>query len=271
MLQNVKIDQPLAVIDVETTGVEDYDRIVQVAVVRFEPNGAITQFVTLVNPGCPIPPEATEVHGISDEDVRDAPTFREIAPELAIHLQDARWCGYNVVRFDIPMLMREYDRAGSRFPHPCGPTIDVYQLYQQLEPRDLGTVHQRVTGVELSCAHDAMADVLGTARVLDAIVGGYELDPSLDAIHEQATPPPDTQFVDSERKFRWRFGEPIFTFGKLKGKTLRSVARDDRGYLEWMLRQDYSDEVKEIVRGALDGRIPRRPVPEQQAAQGSLV
>jgi len=249
-MRNLKLERPLVGFDLETTGVNvDRDRIVQIALVRIEPGGARRTFETLVNPECPIPPEASAVHGITDADVRDMPTFGQIRRDVEEVLADADLAGFNSVNFDLPLLQAELRRVGSHFDFGGIRHLDAMRIFHAMEPRDLTAALRFYCGKDLVGAHGALADTEATLEILDAQIARYEAVPD------------EGRFVDRTRKFAWTDrGEALFTFGKYQGRTLNEVAAlgDGRGYLEWMLGKDFSEEVKGILREALDGVFPRK-------------
>jgi len=261
-MQHLHLTRPLVFFDLETTGIDvDRDRIVQIALIRCEPDGGRRTYVTLVNPERPIPPEATAVHGIKDEDVRDKPTFAQIRREVEEHLAGADLAGYNSIRFDGPLLAAELNRAGGELDLPGVRHLDALVIFRLMEPRNLTAAYRKYCGKELAGAHDALADTTATLEVLDAQVGFYEeLPGDVDALHTVCNPD-EGRFVDRTRKFVWtEDGLAAFTFGKHQGRTLNDMCRDNqgRGYLEWMLGKDFSEEVKGILREALAGVFPRR-------------
>jgi DNA polymerase-3 subunit epsilon len=165
-------DKTLVWIDLETTGVDiSTVKIVQVAAIRVSPNGKIAKRTWLVNPGIPIPPEATEIHGITDEMVKDEPKFKSIAQTVATAISDHVVCGYNIDRFDLPLLRREMYEAGVRF-HKDQDTVslDVMKLVSKLFSRKLGAMYERFTGEELVGGHDAYEDAKATMILLGATI-----------------------------------------------------------------------------------------------------
>ncbi len=261
-MQNLKLTRPLAVFDLETTGVDvERDRIVQIAVIRVAPDGSRKTYESLVNPEQPIPPEATAVNGISDDDVREAPTFVQICAEVEAMFADADLAGFNSVRFDQPLLEHELERAGSALTFKDARHLDAMRIFHQKEKRDLGAAYKLYCGTELSGAHNALVDTTATLDVLDAQLAHYaDLPRDVEALHAFCNPD-EGKYVDLRRKFLWNdTGEAEFTFGKFRGQSLNAVVADQRGrgYLEWMLGKDFSEEIKGILREALDGVFPRK-------------
>ena len=263
-MQNLKLTRPLVVFDLETTGINvEKDRIVQIAMIKVAPDGSRTTFETLVNPEQPIPPEATKVHGIKDGDVRDKPTFSQIRSEVEDYLAEADLAGFNSVNFDLPLLQAEMTRAGSEMDFPGVRHLDAMKIFHRMERRDLTAAYKLYCGQDLTGAHNALADTEATLAILDAQIVRYdEVPDEVDALHRFCNPD-EGRYVDRKRKFLWDDqGEAEFTFGKYQGQSLNKVVTDQRGrsYLEWMLTSDFNEEVKGILRDALDGAFPKKEV-----------
>jgi DNA polymerase-3 subunit epsilon len=261
-MQNLQLDRPLVCFDLETTGTDiASDRIVQIALVRVDPDGRRTTLSTLVHPQRPIPPEATAVHGIKDEHVRSAPPFSQIRAEVEEFVQGADLAGYNLVRFDLPLLEAEVQREGGRLDLRGARLLDAMVIFKKKERRDLTAAVQFYCGRSHEGAHTAEADTLATLDVLDAQLARYDdLPRDVAGLHEFCNQGFE-RFVDRTRKFRWTdAGEAAFNFGKHEGRTLAEMVGNprDRSYLEWMLGKDFPEEVKGILRDALDGVLPRR-------------
>ncbi|MEN8007784.1 MAG: 3'-5' exonuclease [Candidatus Krumholzibacteriota bacterium] len=263
-MQNLKLTRPLVVFDLETTGINvEKDRVVQIAMIRVDPDGSRTTFETLVNPEQPIPPEASAVHGIKDADVRDKPTFSQIRREVEDYLAEADLAGFNSVNFDMPLLQAELKRAGSEMDFPGVRHLDAMKIFHAMERRDLTAAYRLYCGKDLTGAHNALADTEATLEILDAQIARYdEVPDEVGALHRFCNPD-EGRYVDRKRKFLWNDqGEAEFTFGKFQGKSLNAVVADQRGrsYLEWMLGKDFSEEIKGILRDALDGTLPKKEV-----------
>ena len=261
-MKNLRLDRPLAVFDLETTGTDVHrDRIVQIAIIRVEENGARRTFETLVNPECPIPPQATAIHGISDADVREQPTFAQVRREVEEYLGGADLAGYNSIPFDQPLLQNELRRAGSTLDLDEARHLDAMIIFHKMERRDLSAAYRFFCDQELEGAHSALADTTATLEILDAQVARYdEVPDTTQELHEFCNADLK-KFVDRDRKLIWNDqGDPEFTFGKLRGQTLKAVCADPdgRGYLEWILKKDFSEELKDICRDALAGVFPVR-------------
>jgi DNA polymerase III subunit epsilon len=264
-MKNLALERPLVCFDLETTGTDVRDdRIVQLALVRVEIDGSRQTLASLVNPERPIPAGATAVHGIRDEDVREAPRFAELRPRVEALLSGADLLGFNMVSFDLPLLQREIRNAGGELDLKGRRLLDAMRIFHLKEPRHLTAALRFYCGRELEGAHDALADTIATLDVFDAQLARYDdLPRDAAALHELCNPRDDA-FLDATRKLRWNdAGEATLGFGKHKGKTLRELARSSRDYLEWMLRDDsFSAEVKDVLREALGGVFPRRAAAE---------
>jgi len=266
----MKLTRPLVVLDLETTGTWiEKDRIIEIAMVRCEPDGATRDYVKRVNPGMPIPKEASEITGITDADVKDCPRFRDVANEVLTFLNGADLGGFNLERFDLPLLEREFIEHGMSFPWREHVIFDAQKVYHLNEKRDLTAAYAFYCGKNLEGAHSALADTRATLEVLEAQVHKY--GQGRDDVDALATFDYKSygEFYDVDRRFRWWNGELFMMFGKYaKKKSLREVARDDPRYLEWIASADFSTEVKELVSAALDGKFPVYGRPPEELTSG---
>jgi DNA polymerase-3 subunit epsilon len=254
------LQRPLVFFDLETTGVDPAtDRIVEISALRLSPDGERESRTRRVNPGRPIPPEATAIHGIRDEDVRDEPSFRQLSRGVLEFLDGADLAGFNVVRFDVPLLDREFRDCGLDLGLPGRRVIDVMTIFHRMEPRDLSAAVRFYLGREHEGAHAAEDDVAATASVLEAQLDRYgDLPDTVDGL-ETFCRRRRPGAVDDAGKFVWRDGEAVFAFGKHQGKTLRDVVGSDAGYLDWIARSDFPPDAKRVVSEALAGRYPEAP------------
>lgn len=253
----VPLDRPLVFFDLETTGLRvGSDRIIELALIRISPNGDVMERVRRFNPGVPIPPEASAIHGITDEDVAEHPPFSARARSLARLLEPCDLGGFNLRRFDLPMLLAEFQRAGVPFDPRSRRIVDAQMIFHREEPRDLSAAVRFYLGRELEDAHSALADIRATAAVLGAQLQKYPHIPrdleGLNAYCDEIQPfetELDRWFSSSQE------GELIFRRGKHRGESLVAVAASSPDYLEWMLGLDDLDaEIRTVVRTALQGR-----------------
>jgi len=260
--QLLAMDRPIVFFDLETTGTMiNRDRIVEISVVKVEQDGSTRTTTRRINPEMPIPPSATAIHGIHDADVADAPTFSLIAANLAKYLEGADLAGYNLLKFDIPMLQEEFKRCGVPFSLEGRRVFDVFNIFRKLFPRNLSAAYRFFCGKELEGAHGAQADTLATLEVLEAQLEKYPevpRDPDALAKYSDDT---DPDAVDKTRRFKWLDGEVIVNFGKNAGRKLKEISEKDPGFLRWIIRSDFPDDVKSIASEALLGRFPERKDP----------
>ncbi len=249
----MELERPLAVFDLETTGVRiGHDRIVQIAVVRMMPDGTRESWQSLVNPEMPIPAEATAVHGITDLDVADAPVLADLAEELLQQFYDCDLCGFNVLRFDLPFLSEELYRVGTAWDNSSLRVIDALRIYHHFERRDLSAAARFYLDREHAGAHDALADVEMTADVLLAQLGRYtELPRSASGLGEFCGD--RKRAPDAAGKLHFdEYGEVCLGFGKYKGWTIENIGRNDPGYMQWlMIKADLPGSTLAVMKNVL--------------------
>ncbi|RMG48904.1 MAG: 3'-5' exonuclease [Acidobacteria bacterium] len=259
-MRRIRLERPLTAFDLEATGTDiANDRIVEIGIVRLEPAGARRSFRTLVDPGIPIPPAATAVHGIRDEDVRGAPKLAEIADTIHELFDGADIAGFNSLRFDLPLLRVEMERIGRPLDLQGRRHVDAMRIFHMKEPRDLAAAYRFYCGKELEGAHSALADAEATLEVLQAQVERYpDLPDDIGGLDRLCNPGGD-RFVEASGRIAWNEeGEAVLAFGKHRGTTLRQLVRERPDYLRWMLDKDFSPGVKRILRDALSGTFPQR-------------
>ncbi|MEX1363966.1 MAG: 3'-5' exonuclease [Nannocystaceae bacterium] len=258
------LTRPVVFFDIEATGTDPVnDRIVELSVVRVElpPAGITAPRTWRINPGVRIPVEASEIHGIHNEDLVEAPDFASIAPELVEVFAGADVAGFSVGRFDVRILSAELARAGSELDISRSRVIDSQVIFHQREPRNLSAALRFYCDKDLVDAHGAEADTLASLEVFAGQLARYEdLPTDVDALHEQSTSHNDS-YCDGQRRFMWRDNEPVFNFGRMRGRSLRSIASDpqERRYLRWFLDSGFDEDAKALVRDAMQGRIRQRP------------
>jgi DNA polymerase-3 subunit epsilon len=255
-----QLARPLAFFDLETTGVNTRsDRIVEIAVLKYPPRGSVRSFEYRINPEIPIPADATRVHGIQDEDVALAPTFAQVADRLITFLEGCDLAGFNVRRYDLPLLQQELQRCGKSLPMDDRHIIDVQSIFHMKEPRDLSAALRFYCSREHTGAHGAMADVRATADILAAQLQRYtDLPHEIPAL-EESVHPKDPSWVDGDGKLVWEGNNVIIAFGKYRGTSLQQLTHRDRDYLQWILDGGFDTSTKAVIRKALDGEFPERP------------
>jgi DNA polymerase III subunit epsilon len=233
------LKRPIAFIDLETTGVSlSADRIVEIAITKILPDGARQTKRKLINPEMPIPRTASDIHGITDEKVKDAPTFRQAANEIKMFIENCDMGGYNSNRFDIPILMEEFLRAGMEVDLSSRKMIDVQHIFYTMEPRTLSAAYKFFCDKELTDAHSAEADVNATIEVFMAQLMRYKnLGNSIETVMSVIG---EDKIVDYARRFSFDDkGNEIFNFGKHKGRQVRDVLKAEPQYYDWMMRGDF--------------------------------
>jgi DNA polymerase-3 subunit epsilon len=250
MFTHLKLERPLVILDLETTGVDPQkDRIIEICVLRFTPPDQRVRHTRRLNPGIPIPAEATAIHGITDADVADEASFAEIAQKLLKFLDGCDLCGYNLKRFDLRMLYAEFERAGISFNLEGRSIIDPMKIFHRYERRDLAAAVKFYLGREHENGHTAESDVEATVAVLAAMLERYEdLPRSVNGLHKHFM---DPGAVDLGEKFTRVEGEIRFNFGRYRGQPLDAVARHNPDYLQWLLAKDFNSDAKKLVTDAL--------------------
>ncbi len=244
----LKLQRPLAFIDLETTGINiAKDRIVEISILKVMPDGNRHIKTHRMNPTIPIPPEVTAIHGISDADVQDEPTFADLADKLYIYLEGCDLAGYNSNRFDIPLLVEEFLRAGIDFSIENRQLVDVQRIFHQMEKRTLEAAYQFYCQKELNNAHSAEADVKATYEVLCSQLSRYEkeLENDVAFLHDFSQ---EQQYVDLGRRIVLENGVELFNFGKHKGKPVREILQKEPGYYGWIMNGDFLQHTKKKLK-----------------------
>ena len=243
----LKLTRPIVFFDLETTGVDIVnDRIVELCMVKISPDGSRLTGTRRFNPLIPIPTEASAVHGITNEDVKDSPTFAERATQVAQFIADCDLAGYNSNRFDIPLLVEELARCGVHIPVDDIKMIDVQAIFYKKEPRTLVAALQKYCGRELIDAHAAEADVLATIDVLEAQLKCYDDLP--DTVEELAEFSKMSNNVDLAGKVIINDeGQTVFSFGKHIGQEVKKIFKSDPSYYNWMLKSNFTANTKSVL------------------------
>ncbi|RTY68161.1 3'-5' exonuclease [Flavobacterium sp. LB2P53] len=243
----LKLNKPICFFDLETTGIDiGKDRIVEISVLKVFPNGNKESKTWLVNPTIPIPPQTTDVHGITDEKVANEPTFNELATQVYNMIKDSDLAGFNSDRFDIPLLAEEMLRAGVDFDMKGRVSVDVQTVFHKMEERTLSAAHKFYCGKTLENAHSAEADTMATYEILKAQLDRYpELENDMKLLSKFTTRKKIADFAgmiafDKDE-------EEIFTFGKHKGVKVGKILETEPGYFSWIQNADFPLYTKKVL------------------------
>jgi len=257
---HLNLTRPLVFFDLETTGVHvGSDRIVQICLLKVLPDQSETVKNYLINPEMPIPPETTAIHGITDEDVKDKPTFRQLAKDILAFIGNSDLAGYNSNKFDVPLLVEEFLRVDVDFDLKHRNLIDVQNIFHKMEQRTLKAAYRFYCSKDLVNAHDAEADTRATMEVFRAQIERYQdteyTDPSgkvskpmvnrMDALAEFSLAHPKADLVGHiglDAK-----GREIFNFGKHKGKPVEDIFTLEPSYYDWMMNGDFPRSTKKVI------------------------
>lgn len=244
----LNLKRPIIFFDLETTGLDiAKDRIVELCYIRVEPNGNEESRSMRINPGMHIPEASTNTHGITDEDVKDCPTFADVAPQLAQAFKDCDLAGFNSNRFDLPLLAEEFMRAGTNIDLSRSQAIDVQNIFHKMEKRTLAAAYKFYCGHDLENAHSALADTQATYEVLQA-----QLDRYPDDLQNDVDFLADFSRMNRNIDFAGRFvydenGKELINFGKYKGKAVSEILSKDPGYYGWIMQGDFTLNTKQVL------------------------
>lgn len=235
------LKRPMAFIDLETTGLSiSADRIVEISIMKLMPDGSKDVLTILVNPEMPIPAQSTAIHGITDDDVKDSPSFSKIAKNLVQFIGNADLSGYNIYKFDLPIMMEEFLRTGVDFPMENRKVIDVQHIFHKMEKRDLAAAYKFYCDKEIVNQHHAEADILATYEVLLAQVKKYnEIGKTVEELYDFTGRQMETMLDFAGRFILDEKGNPIFNFGKYKGRSIFEIFEKDPAYYSWMMNGDF--------------------------------
>ena len=252
----LKLKNPLSFFDLETTGINIVtDRIVEISIVKMMINGEVIKKTQRINPTIPIPTESSLIHGIYDEDIKDAPTFKSMAKEFAKFLEGSDLAGFNILKFDIPVLVEEFLRADVDFDTSKRKVVDVQKIFHMMEKRNLSSAYKFYCQKNLENAHSAEADTIATMEILEAQVQKYEgmdvtdmkgnkvgiIENDIDTLHRLT----NKNMVDLAGRMVYNNeGEEVFNFGKHRNKKVIEVFRNEPSYYDWMMKGDFPLETK---------------------------
>ncbi len=243
---NLKLHKPLCIFDLETTGIDiSKDRIVEICILKINPDASRESKTWLINPEMHIPEKASEVHGIYDEDVADKPTLKDIAPQIMQMLSGADLGGFNSNRFDVPLLAEELLRVGIDFDLSKIKLVDAQVIYHKMEPRNLSAAYKFYCNKNLENAHSAEADTLATFEILDAQVEKYQDIPNdISSLSEISY---HNKFADLAGNIIYNEnGVEVFNFWKYKGQPVAEVFKKDIGYYGWIQNADFPRYTKKV-------------------------
>lgn len=253
----LQLQRPIAFIDLETTGVNiSTDKIVEIGIIRIMPDGSKQSKRKLINPQMPIPVESSAIHGITDEMVKDAPIFKQVANEIKQFIDNCDLGGYNSNRFDIPMLIEEFVRAGLEFSTDGRKMVDVQKIFHMMEQRNLSAAYKFYCNRSLEEAHSAEADAHATWEVLLAQVERYpHIGDTLESIVKFTG---EDDIVDFARRFIRVNGIEIFNFGKHKGKPILEVLKAEPQYYDWMMKGEFAMNTKQKLTEILNRTLLKK-------------
>jgi DNA polymerase-3 subunit epsilon len=243
----LKLTRPLVIFDLETTGVNvGTDRIVEISLLKLNVDGSRITKTWRINPGISIPPGATKIHGITDEDVKDKPRFAEVAGEIRSFLDRCDLSGYNVLKFDLPLLAEEFSRIGFDFSVEDRAIVDVQNIFHKMEQRTLSAAYKFYCDKDLTNAHTAEGDTEATCEVLMAQLDRYEKLPTdIPALHKFSM---NNRNVDLAGRIIFNeSGIEVFNFGKHKGKPVAEIFLKESSYYDWMMNGDFPANTKSVI------------------------
>jgi DNA polymerase-3 subunit epsilon len=256
----LNLKKPLAFFDIEATGLSIVnDRIVELCIVKINPNGTKESHTWLINPDYPVSPEAESIHGYSNEALQDKPTFKQVAKEISRFLHNCDLAGYNAIKYDVPILVEEFLRAGIDFEIKKRRLIDVQNIFMKMEQRTLSAAYKFYLQKELVDAHSAEADTEATYEILKAQLDKYENTPFVDREGTESLPVKND--MDALHSFSSHHrnadligqfiynddNEEVINFGKHKGKRVVDVFRDEPSYYSWVMKSDFPMFTKNML------------------------
>ena len=243
----LQLTKPLVFFDLETTGLNIVtDRIVEISLLKVFPDEHEEKMHFLINPEIPISEQAAAVHGITDNDVKDAPVFKSVGKEIAAFMKDCDIAGYNSNKFDIPLLAEEFARVDIDFDWTKSRFVDVHVMFLKKEPRTLSAAYQFYCNKELEHAHSADADTYATFEILKSQIEKYsDIENNIDFLSEFTAQNKNVDFagriIYNDKKVE------VFNFGKYKGQSVEEVFQKDPGYYGWMMNGEFHSHTKQVI------------------------
>lgn len=252
----LNLKNPLVVFDLETTGTNiSNDRIVEMALIKVFPDGTVEEKSRRINPTIPIPAEVSMIHGIYDEDIKDEPTFKQVAKSLATWLEGCDLAGFNILKFDVPMLVEEFLRSNVDFEVENRKLVDAQKIFHMMEKRNLSAAYKFYCGKTLENAHSALADTQATYEVLVSQVNKYdgekmtdllgnelgEIKNDMNVLHNLT----NQKMIDLAGRMVYNNeGQEVFNFGKHRGKPVAEVFQKEPSFYDWMMKGDFPLDTK---------------------------
>lgn len=246
---NIQLEKPLCVFDLETTGLNiSKDRIVQIAILKIHPSGKKEELNLLINPEMNISESNSAIHGVTNEMVKDAPTFKEAGKEIVEFIGNSDLAGYNSNKFDVPVLAEEFLRVDIDFDLSTKDCVDIQNIFHKMEQRTLVAAYKFYCSKDLTNAHDAMADTVATWEVFEKQIEQYDnLQPNIDFLANFSRNSVHKNIDFAGRLAINENNEAIYNFGKHKGKTIKEISISEPGYYGWMLEADFPRYTKKIL------------------------
>ena len=257
----LNLTKSIAFFDLETTGLStSKDRIVEIGIIKVNPDQSEETLTMRLNPEMTISTESVEIHGISQDDIKDSPTFKDASEKILNFIGDADLAGYNSNKFDIPMLMEEFSRVGIEFDMSVRKAIDVQNIFHKKEQRTLVAAYKFYCDKDIENAHSAEADIVATYEVLKAQLDKYpDLENNMDFLAEFSQNNKNKLLDFAGRLAVNKEGVPIYNFGKHKDKTIKDIFQKEPGYHAWMLNNDFPSYTKQILKKITDAlKVERR-------------
>jgi len=250
----LKLTKPVAFFDLETTGLSvSKDRIVEIGIIKVNPDQSEESLTMKLNPEMKISQESIDIHGISDEDIKDCPTFKDTAEKIKTFIGDADLAGYNSNKFDIPMLLEEFSRVNVEFDMKNRKCVDVQNIFHKKEQRTLAAAYKFYCNKEIENAHSAEADIIATYEVLKSQLDKYDdLENDISFLAEFSQNNKNKLLDFAGRLAINKKGEPIYNFGKHKDKTIKDVFIKEPSYHAWMLNNDFPFYTKQVLKEVID-------------------
>ncbi len=269
---HIQLERPLCVFDIETTGLDiTKDRIVQIAILKIDPTGKREELNLVINPEMEISESNAAIHGITNEKVKDAPTFKEAASQIMEFIGESDLAGYNSNKFDIPLLAEEFLRVDVDFDLSSKRFVDVQNIFHKMEQRTLVAAYKFYCAKDLDNAHDAMFDALATWEVFEGQLEKYpELDRTIDFLSEFSRNSVHRNLDLAGRIALNEKKEAIYNFGKHKGKTIEEVSRSEPGYYGWMLEANFPRYTKMVLKQEMEKIRSKNKLKEEKSYGSKL-